>query len=150
MIFQEVSVSDTSHECAALNFDGALNFESIPCTGSLLTPMCIRPTSSSQPVRFETSKKKRTKSEKARKGSNSSKKKLKWRQKKNRGRKMIGYNKRSVETKDRQLTGGNFSVDVCLVSIFKSLRMCEHFYIFRYPLLLLSSLVHFSLQVSLH
>ena len=119
MFFQEVSVSDTSHECAALNFDGALNFESIPCTGSFLTPMCIRPTTTSQPVRFETSKKKRTKSEKARKGSNSSKKKLKWRQKKNRGRKMIGFNKRSVEeTEDRQLTGGGFPVDVCLVSLY--------------------------------
>ena len=80
--------------------------------------MCFRlssvsiPTPSPDPV-----KKKRTKSEKARKKANSSKKKLKWRQKKNRGTKMIGFNKRSVETEDRQLTGGGFPVDVCLVSL---------------------------------
>ena len=121
--------------------------------------MCIRPTltgqpreSLGQPVGFENSKKKRTKSEKARKKGNSSKKKLKWRQKKNRERKMIGFNKRSVEeTEDRQLTGGGFPVDVCLVSlyVFKVLRMCEHYYIFSYPLLLLLSLVLFSLH-SLH
>ena len=106
------------YECAALNFNGALSFVNIPCTGSLLTPMCIRPTcpTCTPEVRIETSKKKRRKSEKSRKKLNS-KKKLSWRQKKNRGRRMIGYSKRSVEEEDRQLTGNGIPVDMCLVSV---------------------------------
>ena len=126
------------YECAALNFNGALSFVSIPCTGSLLTPMCMRPTCPtctpevtcptctssttttttpiSPAVRIETSKKKRRISGKSKKKLNS-KKKLSWRQKKNRVRRMIGYSKRSVEEEDRQLTGNGIPVDMCLVRL---------------------------------
>ena len=115
-IFKEVS--GTLYECAALNFDGSLNFVSIPCAGSLLNPMCIRPTcpTCTPEVRIENSKTKRRTSGKSRKKLNS-KKKLSWRQKKNRGRRMIGYSKRSVEKEDRQLTGNGIPVDMCLVSL---------------------------------
>ena len=114
-------MSGTLYECAALNFDGSLgllSFVNIPCTGSLLTPMCMRPTcpTCTPEVRIETSKKKRRKSEKSRKKLNS-KKKLSWRQKKNRVRRMIGYSKRSVEEEDRQLTGNGIPVDMCLVRL---------------------------------
>ena len=81
--------------------------------------MCIRQTCQEcEGVKFKPLKKKRKKSEKSRKKLNSNKKKLKWRQKKNRGRKIIGYNKRSIKEESRQLNvnGGGFPVDVCLVS----------------------------------
>ena len=133
-------MSGTLYECAALNFDGSLgllSFVNIPCTGSLLTPMCMRPTCPtctpevtcptctsstttttpiSPAVRIETSKKHRKISGKSKKKLNS-KKKLSWRQKKNRVRRMIGYSKRSVEEEDRQLTGNGIPVDMCLVSL---------------------------------
>ena len=84
-----------------------------------MTPMCVRCQGSEcEGDRFKTSKKKRKKSKKSRKKPKSNKKKLKWRQKKNRGRKIIGYNKRSIKEESRQLNvnGGGFPVDVCLVS----------------------------------
>ena len=82
-----------------------------------MTPMCVRCQGSEcEGDRFKTSKKKRKKSKKSRKKPKSNKKKLKWRQKKNRGRKIIGYNERSIKEESRQLNGGGFPVDVCLVS----------------------------------